>query len=71
MGDRLGIQVAVDILPSVVRQADLKPRFSFFLVKYKSKLEFFLYRKEILGRCGAKNVERFTILRVILAQGPC
>ena len=24
-----------------------------------------------LDVCGAKNVERFTILRVILAQGPC
>ena len=24
-----------------------------------------------LEQCGAKNVERFTILRVILAQGPC
>jgi hypothetical protein len=27
--------------------------------------------KNQMGKCGLKNVERFTILRVILAQGPC
>mgnify|MGYP005741368459 FL=1 len=29
------------------------------------------YRVVVMAWSGAKNVERFTILRVILAQGPC
>ena len=45
--------------------------FIVFLGKNEFKWQFFKIGEQRLGQCGAKNVERFTILRVILAQGPC
>ena len=42
-----------------------------FVGQNKFKLHCFKILEQRLGQCGAKNVERFTILRVILAQGSC
>ena len=41
------------------------------ILRSSGKLNIFLNKYEFLSWCGSKNVERFTILRVILAQGPC
>ena len=45
--------------------------FIVFLGKTDFKWQCFKIEEQRLGQCGAKNVERFTILRFILAQGPC
>ena len=57
-------------------------RYPFEGIKLQNRNSIFIYKLNILKKsyknfylrkivADAKNVERFTILRVILAQGPC